>query len=58
MKDVYVLLLFFLAPIYGFFIYALIHPLYLLMFPNFATKDDGDENGAFYASMYQSMGEP
>ena len=57
MKDVYVLLLFFLAPIYGFFIYALIHPIYLLMFPKFA-KDDGDENGAFYASMYQSMGEP
>lgn len=57
MKDVYILLLFFLAPIYGFFIYALIHPLYLLMFPKFA-EDDSNDNGAFYASMYQSMGEP
>ncbi len=58
MKDVYILLLFFLAPIYGFFIYALVHPLYLLMFPKFARNDESDDNGAFYASMYQSMGEP
>ena len=57
MKDVYILLLFFLAPIYGFFIYALLSPLYRLMFPKYESADKGD-NGAFYASMYQSMGEP
>jgi len=57
MRDVYIVLLFFLTPILGFFCFALFAPFFYIMFPK---HDDGAEadNGAFHASMYQSMGDP
>lgn len=48
----------FLIPIYGYFIFALLYPFIALTLQKRQAEERSEDDASFYASMYQSMGEP
>ena len=61
MKDVFILLLFFLTPVYGYFCYALIAPFYYMAMTKEAIKNPQPtlttDDSSFSASMFLAMGD-
>lgn len=61
MKDVFILLLFFLTPVYGYFCYAFFAPFYYMAQTKHAMENPKprltSEDSSFSASMFLAMGD-
>ena len=63
MKDVFIVLLFFLAPVYGYFCYSLVAPFYYMALAKEVMEQQGknpkltSDDSAFSASMFLAMGD-
>ena len=61
MKDVFIVLLFFLTPVYGYFCYALFAPFYYMAQTKKAIENPKptltNDNSSFSASMFLAMGD-
>ena len=61
MKDVFIVLLFFLTPAYGYFCYALFAPFYYMAMAKDAIENPKPtlttDDSSFSASMFLAMGD-
>tara|TARA_R100000231_G_scaffold34814_3_gene30775 strand:+ start:1940 stop:2128 length:189 start_codon:yes stop_codon:yes gene_type:complete len=61
MEDVFVVLLFFLTPVYGYFCYALFAPFYYMALAKEAMQNPQPilttDDSSFSASMFLAMGD-